>query len=190
MKKILQMMAGLLLVLGTGQRAMAYDAEVDGIYYNLNTDAKTAKVTYQGASYATSAATYYTGDVTIPSTIEVDGTTYTVTAIGERAFYYCSSVTSVTMPSSITAIEGVAFQHCSAMTDVNFSENITSIADWSFGNCTKLAGEVTVDDHAILSACVLVHQFCRVGGYTMVGGGTGTSQSILPYTICARHPAT
>lgn len=57
------------------------------------------------------------------------------------------------------------------------------------GNCTKLAGEVTIDDNAILSACVLVHQFCRIGSYAMVGGGTGTPQSILPYTICARHPA-
>ena len=62
--------------------------------------------------------------------------------------------------------------------------------DIIIGNCSKLAGEVTVDDHAILSACVLVHQFCRIGGYTMVGGGTGAPQSILPYTICARHPAT
>ncbi len=61
--------------------------------------------------------------------------------------------------------------------------------DIIIGNCSKLAGEVTVDDHAILSACVLVHQFCRIGSYTMVGGGTGTPQSILPYSICARHPA-
>ncbi|MCR5180848.1 MAG: acyl-ACP--UDP-N-acetylglucosamine O-acyltransferase [Bacteroidaceae bacterium] len=62
--------------------------------------------------------------------------------------------------------------------------------DVIIGNTTKLAGEVTVDDHAILSACVLVHQFCRIGGYTMVGGGTRSSQSIMPYTICAREPAT
>lgn len=62
--------------------------------------------------------------------------------------------------------------------------------DIIIGNCTKLAGEVTVDDHAILSACVLVHQFCRIGGYTMVGGGTRSPQSIMPYTICAREPAT
>ena len=58
------------------------------------------------------------------------------------------------------------------------------------GNCSTLAGEVTVDDNAILSACVLVHQFCRIGGYTMISGGTGVPQSVLPYTICARHPAT
>jgi UDP-N-acetylglucosamine acyltransferase len=62
--------------------------------------------------------------------------------------------------------------------------------DIIIGNCSKLAGEVTVDDHAILSACVLVHQFCRIGGYTMISGGTGVPQSVLPYTICARHPAT
>ncbi len=57
------------------------------------------------------------------------------------------------------------------------------------GNSTKLAGEVIVDDNAILSASVLIHQFCRIGGYTMVGGGTRTSQDIPPYSLIARDPA-
>lgn len=57
------------------------------------------------------------------------------------------------------------------------------------GNGTKLAGETIIDDFAILSANVLLHQFCRVGSYTMVGGGTRSSQSILPYTMTAREPA-
>lgn len=56
------------------------------------------------------------------------------------------------------------------------------------GNTTKLAGEVVVDDYAIISACVLVHQFCRIGGYVMVGGGTRTSQDIPPFTMAAREP--
>lgn len=56
------------------------------------------------------------------------------------------------------------------------------------GNSTKLAGEVVVDDNAILSACVLVHQFCRIGGYVMVSGGTGSSQDIPPYCIAAHNP--
>lgn len=56
------------------------------------------------------------------------------------------------------------------------------------GNTTKLAGEVVVDDNAILSACVLVHQFCHVGGYVMVSGGTGTSQDIPPYCMAAHNP--
>ena len=37
------------------------------------------------------------------------------------------------------------------------------------GNSTKLAGEVVVDDNAILSASVLIHQFCRIGGLNIVG---------------------
>ncbi|MCH5182352.1 MAG: acyl-ACP--UDP-N-acetylglucosamine O-acyltransferase [Prevotellaceae bacterium] len=56
------------------------------------------------------------------------------------------------------------------------------------GNSTKLAGEVVVDDHAVISAAVLVHQFCRIGSYVMVGGGTRTSQDVPPYTIAAREP--
>ena len=57
------------------------------------------------------------------------------------------------------------------------------------GNSTKLAGEVIVDDNAILSASVLIHQFCRIGGYTMVGGGTRSSQDVPPYSLIARDPA-
>lgn len=57
------------------------------------------------------------------------------------------------------------------------------------GNSTKLAGETIIDDYAILSAGVLMHQFCRVGSYAMVGGGTRFSQSILPYSMVARDPA-
>lgn len=56
------------------------------------------------------------------------------------------------------------------------------------GNSTKLAGEVIVDDCAIISAEVLVHQFCRIGGYVMVQGGTRTSQDIPPYVIAGKEP--
>ena len=56
------------------------------------------------------------------------------------------------------------------------------------GNSTKLAGEVVVDDFAIISASVLVHQFCHIGSYVMVGGGTRTGQDIPPYTMAAREP--
>ena len=57
------------------------------------------------------------------------------------------------------------------------------------GNSTKLAGEIVIDDNAILSAGVLMHQFCRVGSYTRVGGGTRVSQNVLPFSLCARDPA-
>lgn len=56
------------------------------------------------------------------------------------------------------------------------------------GNSTKLGGEVIVDDCAIISATVLVHQFCRIGGYTMVQGGSRTSKDIPPYVIGGKEP--
>lgn len=56
------------------------------------------------------------------------------------------------------------------------------------GNSTKLAGEVILDDFAILSGSVLVHQFCHIGSYVMVGGGTRTGQDVPPFTMAAREP--
>ena len=57
------------------------------------------------------------------------------------------------------------------------------------GNGTKFAGEVVIDDFAIVSAHVLVHQFCRIGSYVMVSGGTKCSQDVPPYSMIARDPA-
>ena len=56
------------------------------------------------------------------------------------------------------------------------------------GNSTKFAGEVVVDDNAIVSATVLCHQFCRIGGYVMIQGGCRFSQDIPPYIIAGKEP--
>ena len=56
------------------------------------------------------------------------------------------------------------------------------------GNSTKFAGEVEVDDCAIISATCLFHQFCKVGSYIMFQGGSRTSQDIPPYVIAGKEP--
>ena len=56
------------------------------------------------------------------------------------------------------------------------------------GNSTKFAGEVTVDDNAIISASVLCHQFCHIGSYVMIQGGSRFSQDIPPYIIAGKEP--
>ena len=56
------------------------------------------------------------------------------------------------------------------------------------GNSTKFAGEVVVDDCAIVSGSVLVHQFCHIGGYVMIQGGSRTSQDIPPFVIAGKEP--
>ena len=56
------------------------------------------------------------------------------------------------------------------------------------GNSTQFAGEVEVDDNAIISAVVLCHQFCKIGGYVMIQGGCRFSQDIPPYVIAGKEP--
>ncbi|MBQ8467759.1 MAG: acyl-ACP--UDP-N-acetylglucosamine O-acyltransferase [Prevotella sp.] len=56
------------------------------------------------------------------------------------------------------------------------------------GNSTKFAGEVIVDDYAIISAEVLIHQFLHIGSYVMIQGGSRTSQDIPPYIIAGKEP--
>lgn len=56
------------------------------------------------------------------------------------------------------------------------------------GNAAQLAGEVEVDDFAILSGGCLVHQFTRIGRNVMIQGGTRFGKDIPPYTIAGREP--
>lgn len=56
------------------------------------------------------------------------------------------------------------------------------------GNSTKMAGEIIIDDNSIISASVLMHQFCRVGGYGMIQGGCRFSKDVPPYIIAGREP--
>jgi UDP-N-acetylglucosamine acyltransferase len=56
------------------------------------------------------------------------------------------------------------------------------------GNTTGLAGEVRVDDWAIISAGTLVHQFTRIGAHVMVGGGSKIRIDVPPYIKADRDP--
>ena len=119
-------------------KGFAYDCEVNGIYYDLDETNKTAKVTYYSNSdnYSSNSSAYH-DTVTIPSTI-YRGTQYSVTSIGDHAFYYCSSLTSVEFPSSVTSIGNFAFYNCSGLTSVEIPSSITSIGDYAFSGCSGL----------------------------------------------------
>ena len=57
-------------------------------------------------------------------------------------------------------------------------------------NATQLAGEVEVDDFAIIGGGTLVHQFVHIGSHVMIQGGSRTNKDIPPYIIAAREPIT
>ena len=90
--------------------------EIDGIWYNLITEAKTAEVTFKG-DYSYSYYEYF-GSITIPATVTYDGVAYSVTSIGQDAFNRCNSLTSITIPESVTSIGDDAFCGCSSLTSI------------------------------------------------------------------------
>ena len=118
----------------------AYDASVDGLYYNLNSTDYTATVTYR--SYYINSSIYnqdwniQTAD--IPSSITISGKNYTVTAIGSCAFINCKKLTSVTIPSSVTSIGNAAFSGCSSLTSVTIGNSVKSIGGSAFSGCSRM----------------------------------------------------
>lgn len=78
--------------------------------------------------------------------------------------------------------------NCLLMENMHVAHDCVLGNNLIIGNSTKFAGEVTIDDNAIISAAVLCHQFCRIGGYVMIQGGSRFSQDIPPYIIAGKEP--
>ncbi|MDR2841279.1 MAG: acyl-ACP--UDP-N-acetylglucosamine O-acyltransferase [Paludibacter sp.] len=55
-------------------------------------------------------------------------------------------------------------------------------------NVTQLAGEVEIDDYAILSGGVLVHQFTRIGSHVMIQGGSRVTKDVPPFVTAGHEP--
>ena len=126
MKKIFVFLFSLILSVAFSTSASAY-VKIDGIYYNLISEGKTAEVTSGGEEYS--------GEVVIPSSIKVEGKEYTVSSIGAEAFYHCSGLTSVTIPNSVKSIEYAAFEYCTGLTSVTIPNSVTSIGKGAFFHC-------------------------------------------------------
>ena len=128
MKKLFLFFSLLLGVLS----AWAYDVEVDGIFYNLDKENKTASVTY-------SSDCVYEGAVVIPETISVDGTAYSVTSLGDACFLQCSGLTSITIPNSVTSLGDECFWGCSGLTEVHVNRETPPATGYDiFHTCISL----------------------------------------------------
>lgn len=117
--KYFKQMSMFMLMLLCSMTSLAYDFEVDGIYYNIiDLDSKTVAVTHNGKNKKTftiNRGTYlsphyveityyadtYVGEIFIPKKVSYKGREFTVTAIGEAAFLHQGKLTKISIPSSI-----------------------------------------------------------------------------------------
>ena len=68
-----------------------------------------------------------------------------VTTIGDYAFYWCHSLTNVTIPDGVTTIGKEAFGGCANLTSVTIGDSVTTIGEYAFGDCESLTS-VTIGD--------------------------------------------
>lgn len=108
--------------------ALAYDVEVNGIYYNLYTSKE--------AEVSRDINNKYSGHIEIPSTITVNEVVYTVTSIGYAAFGNCSGLTSVSIPNSVKSIGKYAFCDCVGLPTITIPNSVTEIRECAFKNCS------------------------------------------------------
>lgn len=130
-------MATLMMGLFATVNVQAYDFEKDGIFYNVTSlEDLTVEVTYENN-------TDYSGNITIPEAVEWNERTFTVTAIGEDAFYYNTALETIELPNTITEIKRYAFRNCSDLKRVKFPDNEVMISDHAFLECTSLTSIMT-----------------------------------------------
>ena len=116
--KLFALVAAMMCALG----ASAYDFVSNDIYYNI-TGTNTVEVTN---------GVYYSGAVTIPSTVTNGGKTYTVTRVGKNAFRDCVNLTSVGLPTTIEVIDTMAFFYTKKLKSIIIPEGVKRIAFRNF----------------------------------------------------------
>ncbi|MGM9714479.1 MAG: leucine-rich repeat domain-containing protein [Prevotella sp.] len=129
-RRLLFMLPMLLISMLSSLSALAYDVEIDGIYYNITSKTKQAEVT--------SGDNKYSGDIVIPSSIMVGDVEYTVTEIGKEAFATCENLLSVSMPNSIITIRTGAFHGCLNLVSIIIPNSVTTIEGNAFVKCSKI----------------------------------------------------
>lgn len=180
-----------LIFFGISLNAFAYDFSAvapsgQTLYYTISGN----NVTVASYPHVFGSSWIY-GDLTIPESVTNNGITYTVTAIGSRAFEDQRGLTSVTFPNTITSIDGMAFADCAGLTAVIFPDTNTSISIGSqaFFGCNSLTSVTfpssitTIGNHSFygcnnLSYIAFSNNLISIGNAAFANCGGLTSVTI------------
>ena len=156
----------LLALIACAGNMFAESVQIGNLYYNLNADNKTAEVTYQELWSETNYS--YLTAVNIPESVDYNSETYSVTSIGDYAFYSCTGLKSITIPNCVTSIGEYAFEGCSGLTSMvvasentkyDSRENCNAIIETSSN--TLIAGcKSTIIPNSVTSIGEYAFEFC------------------------------
>lgn len=140
----------------------------------------------------------YPNEITSVSATDNKALTYikipnTMTSIGDRAFYNCTSLDSVTLSDSLTSIGQSAFRYCTSLVSVTLPYSLTSIGNFAFKDCSKLSsinipesvksiGNVAFQNCISLSSVTLPEGITTINNSTFNGCSSLVSVT-LPYRL-------
>lgn len=181
----------------------------DGLCYGIDTDAKYATLSkYEGAATK----------VVIPKSVVYKGVAYdvtslddncfadcsslisvsipsSVTSLGIGCFMWCSSLTSITIPSSVTSLGAGCFWDCSSLTSVTIPSSVTSLKDNCFADCSSLASitipsSITSLDEGCFYGCSSLTSITIPSSVTSIGRGCfADCSSLASIRVEANNPA-
>ena len=140
----------------------AYDYCIDNIFYNRISDSE-LEVTSEYECIITETWSEFRGTnsyknvISIPESVIIDGTKYTVKSIGVGAFASSPDLTTVNIPNTITIIEDYAFYSCTGLMEIDIPDNVMIIKKEVFDRCFALEkvklGCPTITCSSIFSWC-------------------------------------
>src|SRR2546422_7024221 len=79
-------------------------------------------------------------------------------------------------------------RRCFLMSYVHLAHDCVVGDDVIIANAVQMAGHVTIEDRAVISGLMPIHQFVRIGTFAFVGGGSRVNQDVPPYTKAVGNP--
>lgn len=115
------------------------------LYYNITGDATVTVVNPGWGGYDAP-----TGVLEIPATVENDGVTYNVTAIGQDAFSMCIDLTGVIIPEGVLSLGSFVFYSCISLVSISLPSSLTEIRSQAFYGTGYITDEANWDSTGVL----------------------------------------
>ena len=168
----------------------SFNQTVGGIEYNF--EVIVSKIAYVRLT-PVSDPSVVKGDITLPTTAEYDGVTYTVTQIGQQAFRDYTGITSVILPRTLSQIENEAFAGCTSLRAINTPQPLSVIGEYAFDGCSALKAvslEASISElgRGAFRGCASLEELAFTPTITEIpdelfSGCTGLKEIRLPSTI-------